>query len=272
MKPQPGYYSLIQYCPDAARSEAVNVGVALLCPGLNYLDAALTDNPKRAVKLFGRNAVQPKALQAAKQAIRVRLTKGDDRPTTLAEFQKFIDTRANDIVLTDPRPVKLFREAPIELESLFLQLVETPTIRRTRRAPLARELDKLFRMLVREGRAQSHPTIVVPITGKELRIPYAYQNGTLNLVKPQRFSTYENAASDVAMKLAVEGDLIARHGADHDEVSKQLIVVASFGGDKADKPIRNCIREILGEYHVRAVLPEDVHDFADQVRAEAHPI
>ncbi len=157
MKPQPGYYSLIQYCPDAARSEAVNVGVALLCPGLNFLDAALTDNPERAVRLFGKDAVQPQALRAAKEAIKARLTQGSDRPMTLEDFQKFIDTCANDIVLTNPRPMKLLREAPLELASLFEQLVERRVAKRTRVGRLAPELEEMFRTLVHEGRAADSP-------------------------------------------------------------------------------------------------------------------
>jgi hypothetical protein len=127
MKPQLGYYSLIQYCPDASRLEAVNVGVALLCPGLNYLGVKLTANTDRAVKRFGRAAVQPRSLKAAEEAIKVRLTRDADRPATLEEFQKFVDTRANELLLTQPRPMKLLREAPAELAALFEQLVETPS-------------------------------------------------------------------------------------------------------------------------------------------------
>ena len=36
----------------------------------------------------------------------------------------------------------------------------------------------------------------------------------LNLVKPQWFSPEEKKATATAMKLAVEGDLLARHGTD----------------------------------------------------------
>jgi hypothetical protein len=39
MNPTTGYYSLIQYCPDAAREEAANVGVVLFCPEVDYLEA-----------------------------------------------------------------------------------------------------------------------------------------------------------------------------------------------------------------------------------------
>jgi len=34
-----GYYSIIQYCPDPSRLEAVNIGVALFCPELRFLRA-----------------------------------------------------------------------------------------------------------------------------------------------------------------------------------------------------------------------------------------
>ena len=94
-------------------------GLRMLCPALDYLNVQLAQHHRRIAKVFGKEHFRPKSLEAAKQAIKTRLTIQADRPRSLEELQKFIDTRANDLLLTPPRPIKLIREAPIELAALF---------------------------------------------------------------------------------------------------------------------------------------------------------
>ena len=53
--------------------------------------------------------------------------------------------------------------------------------------------------------------VEVPVLGRELRVPYAYRNGALNLVKPQPFPESEERAASVAARLALQGDLLYRH-------------------------------------------------------------
>ncbi len=37
-----GYYSAIQYCPDAMRAERVNIGAILIIPEIDYLKVQMT--------------------------------------------------------------------------------------------------------------------------------------------------------------------------------------------------------------------------------------
>jgi hypothetical protein len=269
MVAEPGYYSLIQYCPDASRLEAVNVGLVLLCPALDYVDVRLTEADDRIRRVFRSQEWRPRALAAAKQAIADRLRSTEYRPHTLEEFKRFIDSRGNDLVLTPPRPVKVTL-GPDELERLFRDLVlEAPRPRRERRARLAPELERVFNELVFLGRARRDVRTIVPVLGKELKFPYAYRNGTLNLIKPQQFASDGNVATASAMKLAVEGDLIARHGRD-EQGEKQLVVVARFAGEPESGHNRTRVLDILSEYGVRAVPPEQVAEFTRQVLREAH--
>jgi hypothetical protein len=263
-----GYYSLIQYCPDALRLEAVNVGLVLLCPALDYMDVGLTDDDDRIRRVFRSQQFRPRALAAAKRAIAERLRLPEYRPHTLEELQKFIDSRGNDLVLTPPRPVKV-TQGPDELERLFRDLVlEKPQPRRERRNRLAPELEHVFNELVLLGRARRDVRTIVPVLGKELKFPYAYRNGALNLIKPQQFASDGNVATATAMKLAVEGDLIARHGGD-EQGEKQMVIVAQFAGERDSGNNRTRVLGILAEFGVRAVPPEQVAEFAGQVRQEA---
>ena len=53
MKPEKGYYSVIQYCPDLGRFEAANMGVLLFCPESGFLKSLMSGNNSRIIKFFG---------------------------------------------------------------------------------------------------------------------------------------------------------------------------------------------------------------------------
>lgn len=120
-----GYYSLVQYCPDLARQEAANVGVVLFCPGRAFIRAKTADSIRRIRKFFGEDGDGCLHLNAMKQALVTRLEIEQARFRTLEDFQQFADTRANKIILTQPKPV-LVMEPEADLNALFLELVATP--------------------------------------------------------------------------------------------------------------------------------------------------
>lgn len=272
MKPQPGYYSLIQYCPDLSRLESVNVGLVLFAPTLKFPEVRLAERHDRLKRVFGK-AVRPRAIEAAKKAIRARL-RSDDRPRTLDEFKSFIDARGNDLLMTPPRPVKIMRPEE-DLAELFAELVEEAP--KEDHAAVLREepakprmdprLESVFRGLVDRGQAEEDLEVEVPKIGRHLHIPYAYRNGVQNLVFPQQFPGKEEAATRDAMQLAVEGDLLHRYPSGGE---RRLVVVASFPKTRAAAEAREAVAEILSEYPVQTVLPEQIDEFVRQVRKEAH--
>ena len=67
MPTQAGYYSLVQFCPDVARLEAVNVGVLVFCPQSGFLEIKLTEDDDRVAKMFGKHSFHPPSLDAAKR-------------------------------------------------------------------------------------------------------------------------------------------------------------------------------------------------------------
>ena len=267
MKPKRGYYSLIQFCPNPSRLEVVNVGVVLLCPDADFIAARTSAGNRRAETLVGRGELDKSALNSAKRAIEHRLEVDRASFKSHEDLQKFVNTRGNNLKLTTPRPLKVF-DPPKDLDNLFAELVGG----RTRTQPvehLTPELNDVFQRLHQKGRAQLNLTVDVPMLGRSLRIPYAYQNGVLNLVKPQRFPAKENDAMGTAMRLAMEGDLLQRHP-QTGECKKKLIVVSLFSHDGDGQVISGRVGELLYEYNVKNVQEDGIQEFASKVEQEAH--
>ena len=117
-----GYFSLIQYCPDLSRLEAANIGVVLFCPERRFLAAKAAAGKDRIARFFGRESFDADRLNVAKRAFENSLRNQTDGLRTLEDFQRFIDTRGNDLVLTPPRSVKV-TDPERDLAQLFSELV-----------------------------------------------------------------------------------------------------------------------------------------------------
>lgn len=51
-----GYYSIVQYCPDPSRLEAVNIGLALFCPEISFLKVLFGRRKTKVVPRDGYSA------------------------------------------------------------------------------------------------------------------------------------------------------------------------------------------------------------------------
>ncbi|WP_166822570.1 DUF3037 domain-containing protein [Thalassoroseus pseudoceratinae] len=269
MKPQRGYYSLIQFVPDASRLEAVNMGVVLFCPDSGYLRARTSGSNKRAEKLVGRGNLEKEALNAAKDAIEKRLEVDRESFRDIEDLEQYIDTRANWLKLTKARPVKVFHPET-ELDKLFVELVGGRPSRQAKAdsRELFPDLHDVFQRLELEGRAQLDVKVTVPVLQRSLNVPYAYQNGVWNLVKPQRFSSKESASIKTAMGLAMEGDLVKRHGT-KPQNDARIIVVLSFD-EPENTALVSKVDSLFNEYHVETVAKNRIPDFVAKVEREAH--
>jgi hypothetical protein len=267
MYPTSGYYCLIQYCPDAARLEAANVGVVLFCPDVPFLGARTAPSNDRVSRFFGRDSIDPERLNAAKKALEDRLRVERASFRELADLEKFVRTRANELILTPPRPITV-RAPERELGELFEELVGKRE-RKVKKASRLQTLDQVFHKLKLQGRARLNVRVEIPVLKRTVKFPYAYNNGVLNLVKPQQFSDEEERATKTAMELAIEGDLLSRHTVEEGRKAK-LIVVSSFEPEEVPSGLRDRIHDVLEEYNVEPVPAERVKEFARKVEREAH--
>ncbi len=180
-------------------------------------------------------------------------------------MQRFVEKRGNALRLTVPRPLKVYAPAD-DLNRLFDELVGGQAI--SDRDSVAKEfpsLQKLFARLIIEGRAQLNFTAPLPILGQEFHVPFAYRNGVLNLVKPQRFS--QNATHQ-ALSLAIQGDLIHKHEIDRN-LNPRPVVVSKFPEDCHSGLISH-VDDLFAEYSVTHVQHRDIGAFAQQIESEAH--
>jgi hypothetical protein len=260
-----GYYSIIQYCPDAGRAEAANVGVVLFCPDLGFLDARVSQGNDRVSHFFGRDSFDRHRLNAVKHSVIKRLSVDRGRFQTPADLEQFIATRANEIRLTPPRPMRV-TDPKQDLDALFNDLVGGRAQREPRQ-PVFPELDQALRQPSLQGRIRYDEAVTVPVLGKTLRCPYAFRNERDNLVKPHAFSEEESRATSAAAQLAVEGDLLQRHP-DPERGERRFIVVPDFSPSLNGTVQR--IVDLFAEYRIRLVRREQIPDFVAEIEQHAH--
>ena len=122
-EPQPAYFCIIQYTPESDRLEGVNVGVVLFCPKLSYLGVQITALYDRAERFFPD--IEGEEVQSEAEGLEYRIMHIEAQYMhTLEDLQHFVDTRANQTILTNPRPMSLRQPPEKELLRLFCQLVD----------------------------------------------------------------------------------------------------------------------------------------------------
>jgi hypothetical protein len=264
--PTKGYYSLLQFVPDLERAESVNVGVVLFCPARGFLQAKTTHDSKRLRRLFGRRAeVDSARLKAMKEGFVERVALESKRIATPEDFRLFVDTRANQLLLTPPRPVKVFAPER-ELQALYETLVATPESA-AQRTPenVRRTLERAFAPEEVKRRMRFNITVEVPAFRQPITVPYGYRNGHFNLIQPALFEAKKaDAIIKQACPYAVEGHSIGKQPLP--ELGEtQLIVVGQFA--HPDPDIENDVRALLEQYNVRFLNQGQAHELAAEIVA-----
>lgn len=257
--PSAGSYSLVQFCPDPARAEAVNLGVVICCPERQFVKAMLSRGNHRAARLVGRDSLDNTALQAAKRALEERLSCDAAHLASLEAFCQFAATRGNALHLTEPRPLRVF-DPELDLQTLYADLVGG-AIRGTRPSgPLLPQLESRMARLAAEGKAEINVRVPVPVSEQTLRARY-WLPGEINLlVKPQRFPAEEGPALKLAAQLAIEGDQLSRHEIPGRGRAKLAVVPVFDRGTPSDYLLRR-VTGLLTAYGVEVIPEADVGQF-----------
>jgi hypothetical protein len=200
-----GYYSLIQYCPDFARAEAVNVGALVFRPEPAAMAVRVVQDVRFVGKRLGKK-LDEAMVQEAVQATHYRLT--HDSLRSVEDLERFAKSRGNDVLLTLPRPMRV-GEVEQDVDALFRELVTdgAPVLQRSRAEPspvqqaFERMADRLpDRVFVgKEFRSRS--------LGVSIRSDYAYRNGCLNLVRSMPACNTTGEAEDSAYAMAKQGEI-----------------------------------------------------------------
>ena len=243
MSRQQGYYSLVQFCPDPARAEVANLGVLLFSPGHGFIDVALTRGYSRVKKIFPQVDLDATQIQSMKQWLTDRLEVERDRFKSKEDLDCFIATRFNALRLTAPRSIVVERPEQL-LKELFDELVALPKkmeaieVEVPQRVPLPfLEVDAFFHRPEIEPRVVFRQEYIVPVSGKQLQIPYVFTNGLISLVKPERIASFEDAE-----KLLVDGMLLTKHPGPENK-PQEFIVLAEI----EKKKLRDQVGQLCSE-------------------------
>lgn len=122
-----GFYSVVQYCPDRFRAEAVNVGLVLLRLEPDALRMRMADNHDRVRRLFAINQRDSTNLKMFTDNMTFRIKNSAEELRTRDDLAAFAASLANDLRLTQPR-LAIIENFDADFERLFSQLVEEPAI------------------------------------------------------------------------------------------------------------------------------------------------
>ncbi len=224
-----GYYSIIQYCPDPSRLEAVNIGVALFCPELRFLRARFGRRRTSVSQLFGKQDWEFVSLQQS--AIEARLAREERAFDKLEDLEAYISRRANALTMTSPRPVKV-ENPELELEHLLRRLVGSQVEAAERAERISKELGNLLQSAGVADHLQRNVTVRPPMLPKPVKAPFAYRNGRLNLIEPIQFEGLTaSAIFSRASVHAVEGEFLAEY-TDPKFGKLGLVIVAKFAPEQ----------------------------------------
>jgi hypothetical protein len=265
METSKGYYALIQYCPDLSRLEVANIGVVLFCPERGFLRAKIAQGNDRIRRFFGSQDNDWTQINAIKDAIvnRLEVTRKDFK--NLDDLTTFISTRANEVQLTAPRPMKV-SQPENDLEELFEELVggRSKQLSKDVAQPVSRALERAFHERGVEDLIKRNVTVTVPAFRKPVTVPFGFQNGRFNLIQPVRFQqTTELRVVDTACRHAVEGRSLYEHP-DEKFGPLKLIVVGSFASESSE--FKDVVADILKENEVTLHTVDEVDKLMDEIR------
>lgn len=119
------FYSLIQFCPDAARQEAVNVGVVLFDTASGYVGVKFTPSVDRLRKFFGNGVIDAEQLKLLGESVRLLIDREKSLFASVDHFRTLTERQANEVRFTPPRMVALGHPQSV-LEAVFQRLVDVP--------------------------------------------------------------------------------------------------------------------------------------------------
>lgn len=259
-----GFFSLIQYCPDASRAEAANVGIMIFQGEPAATVVRIVDDVRPAMKRLGRKD-DAGTLLAVTQSMRNRIEHAQFG--SIEAVEAFVRTRGNQIQLTMPRPMQI-ESLDRDLDQMFdeLVVVESLEVAAATRAPSL--LEKAFVGLARRlpDRVLIRPELHVHGLGIVIRPDYAYQNGCLNVVQEMPRARDLEVLRSSAFALSKEGELVRRL----DEGEGKLVVVATGTRQGAktrerEQEFGELLRKLGGAEFVPS---SGVQEFTDRVEAE----
>jgi len=130
MEPKPGWYSVIQLCPDPVRAEALNVGVVLLSPEHRTLDVRLVTGGVKGLLSVLDTELTETEVRLAMESIQRRLRSGGDEIRTKEDLDSLAASLGNDLVML-PSRLTMVTNPNVAMQELVQRVLH----RQTRHGP-----------------------------------------------------------------------------------------------------------------------------------------
>lgn len=256
-----GYYCLVQYCPDPGRLEGVNFGVLVYCPEFGTAGVRTQTHVHRVRRAFGRK-ISAKRYERLRRGFEIRFLREARKFRGLDDLQRFVGLEANDIHITEPRPVAV-ESLDRQLGELMNALVDDARDEQ-QKASVRDRLDAEFSKPEFHDLIAYNVEVHLPTIHSSLKLPYGFQNGCYHVIQPVHFQR-ESAAEVVARagRYRFESELISQK-------DMQLVVVAEFpSGDKATPAI---VERLLREKDADFYRLDEIDSLLKTIRETAKPI
>ncbi|MCC7171366.1 MAG: DUF3037 domain-containing protein [Planctomycetes bacterium] len=266
------YYSLIQYCPDRGRAEVANVGALLFTPLDQVVRVRTISSMKRVRRVFGVS-IDGQRVKRALRAFADAIESDADRRRfkTLDDLRRFIATRANEFVLTQPRGARS-EHAADTLDRIFEEYVSDGAVAAASgMAYPRRQLEAVAARLLNDGRTvKLDYAVAIPNTDRKVHADIVYLNGTTNLVRCLPEIDVPAHADFAAQRAGSEAQMLRRSNARPFQREPKLIVVSgglpNSDANLVEQRIEDILRYFEGAELVRA---NALEAFADRMAREA---
>ncbi|MFN0137853.1 MAG: DUF3037 domain-containing protein [Phycisphaerae bacterium] len=275
MEPRNGHYSLIQYCPDRGRAEAVNVGLVLFVPAEKRLEVRMATTSKRVQQVFGKGAVDAWWLRTVRESFeRGLLTEHRAaRFASVDDLDRYFATLGNDIIATPARLTQV-DDTDASVSRLYARFVEANTSGSEEASfpSVVMPLDEAFRRL-RDRLVPVQFAQRFNITGypHDVQADYMYRNGDANLVRLQRIGDSPARACDQAMRLGSESVLVKKHLRIEHRASRLIIVAAPLTTGTNASDTESMLSRLYADFpDAEWVSSVSIPEFAKRVEAHAN--
>jgi hypothetical protein len=156
-----------------------------------------------------------------------------------------------------------------DLQQLFQDLVGGE-LRPSKVTELRGYLSDRFQAAGLEQKLRKELEVTVPVLQRPMKIPFSFQNGRFNLIRPTSFGGRDAAgAASTAFRYAGEGRSLFEHP-NPTLGAVQLVVVGDFGPGQAES--RAVVERILGETEVRLVPASQLDSLIEEIRTTAKDV
>jgi hypothetical protein len=273
VEPRKGHYSLIQFCPDRGRAEAVNVGLVLFVPADRRLEVRMATTSKRVQQVFGKGAIDPWWLKTVRESFErgLRTEHRAGRFESAEDLDRYFSTLGNDIIATPPRPTQV-EDPHASLDRLFARFVGAATVgsEESEIPAVVKPLHDAFHRLSARVPVQFDQRFTIPGYPHHVLADYVYRNGEANLIRLLRIGESPARAFDQAVKLRGESVVIKKRLRVESQAARLVVVAAPLAGSNVTET-ESRLANLYGDFPDAKWVPStSIPAFAEEVEAASH--